>query len=67
MLFTKEHNELKAQGKKWMKDTATSCSIAAALIATVVFYAAFTVQGNVNSDTGILILLHKTPFLVFTP
>lgn len=66
MLFTEEHNALKAQGEKWMKDTATSCSIAAALIATVVFSAAFTVPGNVSSDTGIPILVHETSFVLFT-
>ncbi|XP_073152211.1 uncharacterized protein [Henckelia pumila] len=66
MLFTKEHKELKEQGEKWMKETATSCTIAAALIATVVFSAAFTVPGSVNSDTGIPTLLHKTSFILFT-
>ncbi|XP_073156783.1 uncharacterized protein [Henckelia pumila] len=53
MLFSEKHQELKSQGEKWMKDTATSCTIAAALIATVVFAAAFTVPGGIISDSGV--------------
>lgn len=51
MIFTEEHGSLKIQGEKWMKDTANSCSIAAALIATVVFAAAITVPGD-NAESG---------------
>ncbi|KAG6411176.1 hypothetical protein SASPL_129254 [Salvia splendens] len=43
MIFTKEHEKLKEAGEKWMKDTANACTIVAALIATVMFAAAFTV------------------------
>nr|GMC73580.1 ankyrin repeat-containing protein NPR4-like isoform X3 [Ipomoea batatas] len=49
MVFTEEHKELKEEGEKWMKDTANSCTIAAALIVTVVFAAAITVPGG-NSE-----------------
>ncbi|KZV24712.1 ankyrin repeat-containing protein-like [Dorcoceras hygrometricum] len=65
MLFTEKHQELKAQGEKWMKDTATSCTIAAALIATVVFAAAFTVPGGVNNDNGIPIFVNNSWFITF--
>ncbi|KAL8456489.1 hypothetical protein ACS0TY_033796 [Phlomoides rotata] len=51
-LFTEQHEKLKAEGERWMKDTATACSIATALISTVVFAAAFTVPGGVSSETG---------------
>nr|GMC98057.1 ankyrin repeat-containing protein NPR4-like [Ipomoea batatas]GMD91538.1 ankyrin repeat-containing protein NPR4-like [Ipomoea batatas]GME13374.1 ankyrin repeat-containing protein NPR4-like [Ipomoea batatas] len=49
MVFTDEHKELRKEGEKWMKDTATACSVVAALIVTVVFAAAITVPGG-NSD-----------------
>ncbi|XP_019172866.1 PREDICTED: uncharacterized protein LOC109168306 [Ipomoea nil] len=42
IVFTEEHKELKEAGEKWMKDTANSCTIAAALIVTVVFAAAIS-------------------------
>ncbi|CAH2041844.1 unnamed protein product [Thlaspi arvense] len=51
-VFTEEHKELVAEGEKWMKDTATSCTIAAALIVTIVFAAAITVPGGNNDDNG---------------
>ncbi|XP_019169851.1 PREDICTED: uncharacterized protein LOC109165504 [Ipomoea nil] len=51
MVFTDEHKDLKKEGEKWMKETATACSIVAALIVTVVFAAAITVPGG-NSDGG---------------
>ncbi|KAI3447210.1 hypothetical protein Pfo_003875 [Paulownia fortunei] len=65
MLFTKEHQQLKAEGERWMKDTANSCTIAAALIATVVFAAAFTVPGGIATETGIPILWDEFPFVLF--
>ncbi|XP_073121369.1 uncharacterized protein [Henckelia pumila] len=64
MLFTEKHQELKSQGEKWMKDTATSCSIAAALIATVVFAAAFTVPGGF-SNNGIPVFVKRKLFITF--
>ncbi|XP_057770656.1 protein ACCELERATED CELL DEATH 6-like [Salvia miltiorrhiza] len=57
MLFTKEHEKLKADGERWMKDTANACTIAAALIATVVFAAAFTVPGGIESASGMPLLV----------
>ncbi|KAJ0620589.1 putative PGG domain-containing protein [Helianthus annuus] len=47
-LFTMEHKELVIQGEKWMKDTASQCMVVAALIATIVFAAAFTVPGGMT-------------------
>lgn len=64
-LFTKEHKELKAEGEKWMKDTASSCTISAALIATVMFAAAITVPGGNQSDKGYPIFSKKPTFIVF--
>ncbi|KAI3894785.1 hypothetical protein MKX03_023580 [Papaver bracteatum] len=69
-IFTKEHKELKESGERWLKDTAGSCMLVAALIATVAFASAFTVPGGNISDSnssknGIPVLLTETPFIVF--
>ncbi|KAL2524780.1 Ankyrin repeat family protein [Abeliophyllum distichum] len=64
-LFSDEHNKLREAGEEWMKDTATSCMVVAALIATVVFAAAFTVPGGNNDKTGAPILLNDRWFTVF--
>ena len=46
MIFTREHADLLKEGERWMKTTAESCSITAALIVTIVFAAAITVPGG---------------------
>ncbi|XP_019169883.1 PREDICTED: uncharacterized protein LOC109165530 [Ipomoea nil] len=51
MVFTDEHKDLKKEGEKWMKETATACSIVAALIVTVAFAAAITVP-RLNNGGG---------------
>uniref|UniRef100_A0A251V3Y6 Putative ankyrin repeat-containing domain, PGG domain protein n=1 Tax=Helianthus annuus TaxID=4232 RepID=A0A251V3Y6_HELAN len=64
-LFTMEHKELVIQGEKWMKDTASQCMVVAALIATIVFAAAFTVPGGYDQNNGIPIFHSKATFMVF--
>lgn len=59
MLFTEEHKHLKKAGEKWMKETASACNIAAALIATVMFAAAFTLPGGLRQDKGLPVFLDK--------
>ncbi|XP_052181980.1 uncharacterized protein LOC127794772 [Diospyros lotus] len=51
-LFVERHRELKNDGEKWLKETASSCSLLAMLIVTVMFSAAFTVPGGYENDTG---------------
>ena len=63
-VFTQEHKDLVKEGEKWMKETASSCSVVAALIITVVFAAAFTVPGGSDSR-GIPNLLHEKSFMIF--
>lgn len=65
MLFTEEHEKLKADGEKWMKDTASACTITAALIATVMFAAAFTVPGGLESTTGVPLFTGRGAFELF--
>ncbi|KAJ4702443.1 Ankyrin repeat family protein [Melia azedarach] len=64
-LFTKEHEGLREKGEKWMKETAASCMVVVALIATVAFAAAITVPGGSNQDTGFPIFLDKISFKIF--
>ncbi|KAH7841902.1 hypothetical protein Vadar_019404 [Vaccinium darrowii] len=64
-VFTETHKDLVKEGEKWMKDTATSCTIVAALITTVVFAAAITVPGGTNSDNGLPFFLEARTFTLF--
>ncbi|KAL5822405.1 hypothetical protein ACOSQ4_020305 [Xanthoceras sorbifolium] len=63
-VFTSTHNVLVEKGEKWMKDTVTSCSVVAALIITVVFTAAFTIPGGLDSQ-GRPNFIHKLSFKIF--
>ncbi|CAI9262260.1 unnamed protein product [Lactuca saligna] len=65
MVFTKEHKHLVKEGEQWMKTVAESCSITAALIATIVFAAAITVPGGSNQDTGIPVFTENVAFKIF--
>lgn len=50
MVFTEAHSELKKEGERWLKDSAGSCSVAAGLIATVLFAAVITVPGDYRDN-----------------
>ena len=65
MVFTREHKELVIEGENWIKKTAESYTITAALIITIVFAAAITVPGGNNQDSGIPIFTNKIAFTVF--
>ncbi|KAI3495760.1 hypothetical protein L1887_38106 [Cichorium endivia] len=65
MVFTREHGDLVMEGEKWLKATAESYTITAALITTIVFAAAITVPGGNNQDTGIPMFTNNTAFTVF--
>ncbi|KAK9757155.1 hypothetical protein RND81_01G144100 [Saponaria officinalis] len=65
-LFTEEHKELLKEAENWMRDTAQSCTVVAALIATMVFTASFTVPGGNNQNTGYPIFLGTPAFVIFT-
>ncbi|XP_010490983.1 PREDICTED: uncharacterized protein LOC104768662 [Camelina sativa] len=65
-IFTKEHQSLREEAEKWMKDTAMSCSLVAALIVTVTFAAVFTVPGGTDENTkGKPFHLHDRHFITF--
>ncbi|KVH87723.1 Ankyrin repeat-containing protein, partial [Cynara cardunculus var. scolymus] len=62
-VFTREHENLVKEGEKWMKTTAESCSISAALITTIVFAAAITVPGGSDQQTGIPIRVPSSTYV----
>ncbi|XP_059438840.1 ankyrin repeat-containing protein NPR4-like [Corylus avellana] len=64
-LFTKNHKDLMKEGEKWMKGTATSCTVVGALTVTIMFAAAFTVPGGNVQDTGYPIFLNEKLFMLF--
>ncbi|KAJ9672632.1 hypothetical protein PVL29_026025 [Vitis rotundifolia] len=53
IVFIKEHEKLIKEGEKLMKGTTKFYTLAATLIATVVFAAAITIPGGNHDDTGI--------------
>ncbi|CAI9293225.1 unnamed protein product [Lactuca saligna] len=65
MVFTREHKDLVIDGEKWMKSTAGSYTITAALIITVVFAGAITVPGGSDQNAGIPIFTNSTAFKIF--
>ncbi|KAI3511021.1 hypothetical protein L1887_18162 [Cichorium endivia] len=65
MVFTREHKELVIEGERWMKATAESYTITAALITTIVFAAAITVPGGNNQVTGKPVFTNETAFTIF--
>ena len=51
-IFNRTHVELVKQGSEWLNKTSESCSVVAALIATVAFAASTTIPGNINEKSG---------------
>ena len=64
-LFRESHKELVKEGEKWMKETATSCTVACALIVTIMFAAAITVLGGHNQNTGLPMFFNEKLFMFF--
>ncbi|PKU75721.1 ankyrin repeat-containing protein ITN1 [Dendrobium catenatum] len=64
-IFTASHESLVKEGGKWLTNTSQSCSVVAALIATVAFASATTVPGGVDQTSGFPILAGKPAFAVF--
>ncbi|XP_049385723.1 ankyrin repeat-containing protein ITN1-like, partial [Solanum stenotomum] len=65
VVFTEEHEKLKVDGEKWMKDTSSSCTIAASLIATIAFAAAITVPGGNDQQSGFPTFSGNIAFIIF--
>ncbi|KAD6454880.1 hypothetical protein E3N88_09586 [Mikania micrantha] len=65
MVFTNEHKKLRTEGEKWLKETACSYTIIAALITTIMFAAAITVPGGNKQDSGIPMFTNVNNFTLF--
>ncbi|KAL8239934.1 hypothetical protein R6Q59_016501 [Mikania micrantha] len=65
MVFTKEHKKLAIEGEKWMKETAQSYTIIAALITTIMFAATITVPGGNKQDNGLPMFTNNNIFILF--
>ncbi|CAB4293589.1 unnamed protein product [Prunus armeniaca] len=65
-IFITSHQNLIKEGSKWLTKTSESCSVVAALIATVAFATSATVPGGLNQNTGEPILKDESAFGAFT-
>jgi hypothetical protein len=61
-LFTETHKDLIKEGGKWLSKTFESCSVVAALIATVAFVTSTTIPGGVKQESGTPILIRHPTF-----
>ncbi|XAR61167.1 hypothetical protein NMG60_11034795 [Bertholletia excelsa] len=64
-VFSATHKDLVKTGGKWLTSTSESCSVVAALIATVAFATASTVPGGVNQESGAPTLENYAAFDIF--
>ncbi|KAK4762884.1 hypothetical protein SAY86_008652 [Trapa natans] len=51
-IFTETHRDLLRSGRDWLTSTSESCSVVAALIATVAFATSTAVPGGVRDENG---------------
>ncbi|XP_078155435.1 uncharacterized protein LOC144551360 [Carex rostrata] len=64
-VFIDNHDKMVKDGSKWLTKTSESCSVVAALVATVAFASASQVPGGVNDESGFPILSTKPVFQLF--
>ena len=64
-IFTREHKDLVKNGGEWLSNTSESCSVVAALIATVAFATSATVPGGVKENDGTPNLENEPLFDIF--
>ncbi|KAJ4746145.1 Ankyrin repeat protein [Rhynchospora pubera] len=64
-VFADSHDTLVKDGSSWLTNTSQSCSLVAALVATVAFASASTVPGGVDQQSGFPVLVQKPAFQLF--
>ncbi|PON92522.1 PGG domain containing protein [Trema orientale] len=64
-VFITTHKELTKEGGKWLTKTSESCSVVAALIATVAFTTSTSIPGGPDQNTGIPLLQSERRFDAF--
>ncbi|XP_022735599.1 uncharacterized protein LOC111288931 [Durio zibethinus] len=65
-IFTETHKSIVKDGSEWLTKTSESCSLVAALIATVAFATSATIPGGVKEETGKPVLGDEPAFSVFS-
>ncbi|KAE8009772.1 hypothetical protein FH972_006188 [Carpinus fangiana] len=64
-IFTETHKDLIEKGGGWLDKTSESCSVVAALIATVAFATSSTIPGGVKEGEGTPTLENQPAFDIF--
>ncbi|KAK2996571.1 LOW QUALITY PROTEIN: hypothetical protein RJ639_025506, partial [Escallonia herrerae] len=64
-IFTDTHKDLLKDGGEWLTNTAKSCSVVSALVASVAFATSTTVPGGLKQDSGIPTLENQPAFNIF--
>ncbi|ONI26162.1 hypothetical protein PRUPE_1G007700 [Prunus persica] len=65
-VFTTSHKDLRQEGSNWLVKTSESCSVVAALIATVAFATSASVPGGLDDKTGSPVFKDMPAFNAFT-
>ncbi|GFP98332.1 serine/threonine-protein phosphatase 6 regulatory ankyrin repeat subunit a [Phtheirospermum japonicum] len=65
-VFSKTHKSLVKESTEWLIKTSESCSLTAALIATVAFATSATVPGGIDENTGYPNMQHRMLFDIFS-
>ncbi|KAJ8755999.1 hypothetical protein K2173_024544 [Erythroxylum novogranatense] len=63
-VFSENHKDLVEKGGQWMKDTATSCTVVAALVVGAVFSGASSPPGGIDSN-GIPVFINHPAFMIY--
>ena len=64
-VFISTHERLAKEGGKWLSKTSESCSLVAALVATVAFTTSTAVPGGPNQNTGYPLFQGRPAFNIF--
>ncbi|KAL2960087.1 hypothetical protein AAZX31_17G021500 [Glycine max] len=64
-VFIITQEPLVREGRKWLSKTSESCSLVAALVATVAFTNSAAIPGGANEVTGVPVLSEQPAFKVF--
>ncbi|KAK3187865.1 hypothetical protein Dsin_027426 [Dipteronia sinensis] len=64
-IFINTHKELIKEGREWLTKTSESCSVIAALIATVAYATSATIPGGVSQVNGQPVFEDKIQFKIF--
>ncbi|KAL2339092.1 hypothetical protein Fmac_013538 [Flemingia macrophylla] len=64
-VFISSHEHLVKEGRKWLSTTSESCSLVAALVATVAFTTSTAIPGGANEASGVPVLSGQPAFKAF--